>query len=176
MAGSRRTEGLIRVRQHAGRALLLLAALVISACGGPNANRAYLLAEGDWGWGGGKGCAGRADVISIDGDGFDIYLNGERVDRGLFQRRSINSRGGTGIHDGAVDSVTWSYVARHPEDPGKLVRIEERFMVVGRFGSIRSIAAPPNIRITDPETGETERIRNPRAGERLARCPDGEPQ
>ena len=146
--------------------------MLFTACGGtPADDRAFLLSEGDWVWGEQADCETPSDLIHISGEWFDIYSNNTKTGRGKFvERIATLTEGGEGS-GGKANGARWIYIAPHPDDPTRLVRHDQQFTARRTAGRITHLVSSNRRTLTDPDTLETSRIDDPRAGQRLTHCP-----
>lgn len=148
------------------------ALLFLSACSaGGEADRNWVLAEGDWGWGAGEGCAGLADVIRIEDDALRVFIEGEVAAQGKIVKRSVIYRDGSTGTGGKVDGMRWTYVSR--EEGRQLAAYEERFSLRRRGGKPVSLLAALKRTRIDLDTNKRERVPNPRKGDGLSPCLSG---
>jgi hypothetical protein len=153
----------------------VLPALTLSACGKlPDEMRAYLLADGDWGWDNGAGCAGRAHVWSVEGNTLTRYRDGavEEVATGLVRTPLYDNYRESG--DGALEYVRWEFNAAAPDGSGTFGSHEMWFAIRG--GPFRPTALVPRNRrdFTAASGGERREYEEPNIENRLVHCSEVE--
>ena len=152
--------------------ILTAAATLTAACNPVDGRQESLLREGAWGWSNGQGCADLADAWVVEGDLIEMFQGGRLVDRGRLERRDLLYDNMRTSGDGALEYVAWTYIGRTSLDTQALGRIRTVFAIRGGPGRARALVARNHRRYNDAQSGETERIENPRGGDRLVHCDD----
>ncbi|MGV6802451.1 MAG: hypothetical protein ACWA5L_11070 [bacterium] len=132
--------------------------------------------NGDWGWGGERGCAHQSDMIRFDSDKVVLFFNnGEEVTEGRLLERSVKYDQTSQGTAGKVKGVEWQILLKEPNMPDNLLIKKYNFSYTGLIDQKALLLNTIEIRkrqngAWDKKWTRIKNRDNPRRGKRLHYC------